>query len=134
MNWFKKEPPKPIITEKVVMPDMSGYATSESIESIKKVVSEYGVSMNKEMANQLLKVQASVESLKKLMDEKKPEKDFSFFKGSGSDDKYLQGLNTGFEIGLRMASTFDEKARKFTQDMATQEAVGRMNGHNKKAH
>lgn len=131
MSWFKKDMPQTIITEKVVMPDMSKYATSESVEAVRKSIYDQNILTNKEVASQFIKMSNTIDSIKKSLDEKKP--DFSFFKGnSGGDEKYLQGLNTGFEIGLRMASTFDEKARKFTKDTAIEEALGRLNGNHTK--
>lgn len=45
---------------------------------------------------------------------------------------YIEGFESGFEMGLKMASTLDEKAKKHIYDSALDESLKRLNGNHKK--
>ena len=45
---------------------------------------------------------------------------------------YIEGFESGFEMGLSMASTLDEKAKKHIYDTALDESLKRLHGNHKK--
>lgn len=47
-------------------------------------------------------------------------------------DEYLKGFDSGFKLGLQMASEFDKRVSKEIRDKAIQDTLERLNGNNKK--
>ena len=47
---------------------------------------------------------------------------------------YIEGFESGFEMGLSMASTLDERAKKHIYDTALTKALEELHGNHKTTH